>query len=147
MATKRNRVREADYDMKWYGFNIKRGMLYGIDNKGSLIVWTGKVADVIKHDDKGKTYAIGKKVLVFRAYAPNHWESDQTQKIHWGSEWIPCGSGIGKKILEKSVKRQNGIIPDYNPKYDPERMQGRHFFKSDKSRFSAYSAEAYKYQR
>lgn len=134
--TRNNRVRECKYTAKWNGFNMKPGFIYGSIQSGEVFVWTGKVRNKKRHDGS----VCGKEIMIFRAVPTMYWETPRPTE--WHSEWVSCGSGIGKKILEKSTKTQK-IIPDYRPK---GRSEKGFYFKSDKSRYPTYTADAWRYQ-
>lgn len=133
------RVREATYNMKWHGFNVKLGFLFGHTDRSGVegFVWTGGVRDKRRRDGT----VCGKEVRIFRAILPYHWE--QNARAEWYPEWISATSGLGQAILEKSVHRKNQIIPDYRPK---GRSENGFYFTSDKSRYPTYTADAWRYQ-
>ena len=137
MASRANRVRECTYYQKWNKFNLRPGYLYGTtDNADECFVWTGGVRDKRRKDGS----VCGKEVRVFLAVPPKQWE--QVFHVDWYPTWISATSGIGKKILERAQKAQK-IVPDYRP---TDRSPKGFYFKSDKSRYPTYTADAWRYQ-
>ena len=137
MSNHKNRVRECTYYQKWHGFNLRPGYLFGsTTNTDECFVWTGGVRDKRRKDGS----VCGKEVRVFIAVPPKQWE--QVRPVDWYPVWISATSGIGKKILERAQKAQK-IVPDYRP---TDRSPKGFYFKSDKSRYPTYTADAWRYQ-
>ena len=120
------RIRTADeWHPHFYGFNMKPGFLFGtapIDGEQSDWVYTG----CIKHAKRPDGTVYGKKVKVYcRSHVSAFCADQTTHDYEWAPQWISCGSGLGKKILEAKTN----IVPDYKP---TEPSPGRHLFKTSK---------------
>lgn len=133
------RIRECRTDsMMWFGFRVFRGMLYGTHN-GENFVWTGEVRPAKRRD--GTVY--GKQVKVWTILKKNAWESDQTyRRSDWYPQWIDCGSGVGKKVLDRSLTREFSIVKP--PRF--EGSGGRHLFNSARSDHDYASDRALAYE-
>ena len=133
------RVRECKVDsMRWFGFTINQGMLYG-EHNGLLFVWTGKVRNQKRPDGS----YVGKQVMLFTCPKKATWESDQRySRDSWNWNWYSCGSGLAQKVLAKSYTREYKIIP-------PAKFKGRGgraLFTSDKNRRNEAAEKAYFYE-
>lgn len=133
------RVRECKVDsMRWFGFTIKQGMLYG-EHNGLLFIWTGKVRDKKRADGS----YLGTQVMLLTCPKKATWESDQRySRDSWNWNWYDADKGLAYKVLVKSYMRQYDIIP--STKF--EGRGGCNLFRSDKSRHNEAAEKAYFYE-